>query len=317
MTRVFAPEGAEHRGGRRVRFVALTLAAALVSSVGGWWLAHELDNVGSVDTARHEDAAQQSVDNARQPIDVTVAQETFEEYDPNTFPDTWYIILDKPLSAETQRALTAITVNGDDFREAPRKTWELLKSLGGRLLTDQPTMKMPEHSTWAGTTTSFRLGLESRKTAPVNIDNITAADVNCAPADAAVVVRYPPAGESPMRNLALDLSARSKVLLVEDEEGGRQGKPYFQGASIALGQNQTGSNLQIDAITKNETCTFKLKAAYRVAGEAAPGTPLEILNNGKPFKVEGSPERAVQYFELGLGSVRRIMVGARDGSLRR
>lgn len=280
----------------------MTLAAALVGSTGGWWLAHELDNVGSVDTARHEDSAQRAVDGARPPIDITVAQETFEEYDPDSFPDTWYIILDKPLSAETQQALTAIAINPNDFREAPKRVWELLKPLGGRLLTDQPTMvQTPKNFTAAGTATSFRLGLESRKTAPVNIDSITADDVNCVPADTAVVVRYPPAGESPMRNLALDLSGRSKVLVVEDEEGGRQGKPYFQGASIALGQNQTGTNLKIDAITKNETCTFKLKAAYRVAGEAAPGAPLEILDKGKPFKAEGVPARAIQYFELGIG----------------
>ncbi|MFJ6617645.1 hypothetical protein ACIQOW_08740 [Kitasatospora sp. NPDC091335] len=303
MTSVLAPDGAAHRGGRRVRFVALTVAVALVSSTGGWWLAHELDNMGSVDTARHQDAAQREVDGARPPIDVTVTQDTFEEYDPVSFPNTWYIVLDKPLSAQAQQALTAIPVNPRDFREHVRKVWELLRPMGGRLLTDQPTLvRAPEHFTYNGTATSFRLGLESRKTAPVNIDDITADDVDCVPADAATVVRYPPEGESPMRNLALDLSGRSKVLVVEDE-GGQQGKPYFQGASIALGQNQTGSNLKIDAITKNETCTFKLKADYRVAGEAAPGAPLEILAQGKPFKAEGVPARAVQYFERGYGDV--------------
>ncbi|MFE4425289.1 hypothetical protein [Streptomyces sp. NPDC056817] len=299
MTSVFAPEAAEHRGGRRFRFVALTLVGALVSSTGGWWLAHELDNAGSVDTARHEEAGQQAVDRARQPIDVTVAQEENEEYDPDSFPSTWRIILDKPLSAQTQQALTAITLSPDDDRDASRRVWELLKPLGGRLLTDQPMMtQTPKHFTTGGTVTSFRLGLESRKTAPVNIDSITADDINCFPADAAVVVSYPPAGESMMTNLALDLSGRSKVLVVEDENGGRQGKPYFQGASIALGQNQTGSNLKIDAITQNETCTFKLKAAYRVAGEETPAAPLEILDNGKPFKAEGLPVRAIQHFEL-------------------
>ncbi|MER8046681.1 hypothetical protein [Streptomyces sp. NPDC094032] len=296
---VIAPHVVGLRGPRRVMVVALTLACGLVAGAAGWWVGHSLDNVSAVDTARHEDDGQRAVDRARQPVEVSTAYVAQGDYDPATFPGEWQIVLDKPLSAETQRALTAIRLGYGDDGGASRKVWELLRPLGGRVLAYQPAMsKTPPHFTTGGTVTSIRLGLESLKSAPVNIDDISADAVTCVPADAAVVVSYPPAGDSPVKNLALDLSGRSKVLLVEDEEGGRQGTPYFQGASVALGQNQTGSNLRIDAITQHETCTFTLKASYRVAGEAPPSAPLEILDKGVPFKAEGRPAHPVQHFEL-------------------
>ncbi|MFJ3904604.1 hypothetical protein [Streptomyces sp. NPDC090025] len=202
-------------------------------------------------------------------------------------PETWRVVLDRPLTAPEQRRLG--TLDGD--AEAARG---YLTSLGGRTLRhpssfDDRADLMPR---FTGTdATVFLMNLFSRRQSKLTVLSMEAVDVSCRTPTARTVVDLPPQGGAAYEGVLFDLSTPAAPPIVTDA-GPLQGQPHFAHRKIDLGGGESPGGLRVEAVTRAKTCDWAIEAKYR---DEYQGFGALVLKDGdKPFVAEGTPLKPEQ-----------------------
>jgi hypothetical protein len=268
-------------------YVAVTAALALAGLVLAYYVTFVLDRSTATDRARSDKRAEKAVDREQPAFVSTVTPHDYDQYMPGAIA----VLLDRPLTAREQAALTAMT--GDESR-----VWAFLKSLGGRIV-EHPSYVEPfeDGNRRRGQAQSFDLNLNSDRGTGLTINGMTAVKDSCRAPSAQTIVNLPPAGSEPRQGLLWDLtggaedSPKGPYVL---DEGASQGELYFRRNIVDLGNGQPNMAFRIQPEVSRHTCDWHIVASYT---DTTGSHRQRIPDGSRTFTTEAVPQRPVQYFE--------------------
>ncbi len=281
----FFPEGRDAPRRVRVRAWSISLAVALLITLGGFAGTFAYDLWSTEARLREQRDAERALDADSPPFTGSITYDT----DP---PENFEIVLDRPLTSnevETLRKLTSY------------EAWDFLEPLGGRLIPEFSAGRLGPAGGWSWEpdptpnigTAVFTMTLLSSRRSQLSIVDMTPVDISCTDPTATTLVEFESAGQATYPGVAVDLTDDDPTLLISDE-GFDQGWPYFARRRIDLGGGLEPGGLRVEAATAGQTCEWGLRARYIDARE---NTDEVVLRDGdEPFFVEASPERPEQHW---------------------
>ncbi|TDC74918.1 hypothetical protein [Streptomyces hainanensis] len=276
----FLPEARGASPRTRRRAVVIIVVLGVLSILGGFAVGYSLDLWTTGPRVAAEREATEELDEARAPFTGSISYDT-------SVPDRFKIVLDRPLTPEEQETL---------LRLSDTEIWDFLRPLGGRLIRYPVTMaQLPPGYDLAqqGDTTVFTMNLLSSRETQLSIVDMEPVNVSCTEPAAATVVEVPGQGESFYPGVLTDLSEDAPTLWISDE-GPDQGQPYFSRRRIDLGGGLDPGGLRVEALVRDQSCEWELRARYRDArGEVG---EVVLRDGDRPFFAEAVPADPEQYW---------------------
>ncbi|MGW7510664.1 hypothetical protein ACWGJ0_23545 [Streptomyces massasporeus] len=287
-TEHFIP-GSRHLSPRKRRRLLIAVAAALVVGALGGLLADFVIEVGTAKPRiRAEQDAEKELDSEEDPLVSAI------DYD-QTAPVNLKIVLDRRLTKAEQEKLKSLPFTQQRYGG---DVWNLLRPLGGRMIRYPASMLNPppgfDATNWdRSDATIFKMNLFSDRTSMLSITGMTPVNLSCRPSTAKAVVEIPPQGIEVYSNIAFDLTAHGSGPLIV-EEGEEQGQPFFSRRKIDLGGAMSPGGLRVEAMVREKSCRWEIKAQYR---DASQKSDTVILRDGKkPFFAEALPVDPEQHW---------------------
>ena len=256
------------------------MVLGVLSILGGFAVGYSLDLWTTGPRLAAEREATEEMDEARAPFTASINYDT-------SVPFHYKIVLDRPLTPEEQETLQGL---------AYTEVWDFLHPLGGRLIRYPVIMRQlpPGYdAAQRGDTTVFTMNLLSSRETQLSIVDMEPVNVSCTEPSATTVVEVPPQGEDFYPGVLTDLSEDAPTLWISDE-GPDQGQPYFSRRRIDLGGGLDPGGLRVEALVRDQSCEWELRAQYR---DARGDVGEVILRDGdQPFFAEAVPADPEQYW---------------------
>ncbi|TDC06084.1 hypothetical protein E1265_34980 [Streptomyces sp. 8K308] len=275
----FIPEARGASPRTRRLALAIIVVLGVLATLGGFAVGYGLDLWTTDSRVAAEREATEDMDEARVPFTSSISYDT-------SVPYHYKIVLDRPLTPEEQETLRYLPST---------QVWDFLRPLGGRLIRYPVTLSQlpPGYDPGRGDTTVFTMNFLSSRESQLSIVDMAPVNVSCREPSARTVVEVPPQGEGFYPGVLVDLTADDPTLWISDE-GPDQGQPYFSRRRIDLGGGLDPGGLRVEALVRDQSCEWELRASYR---DARGDEGEVILRDGdRPFSAEAVPADPEQYW---------------------
>ncbi|UED87516.1 hypothetical protein [Streptomyces profundus] len=277
----YLPEG---RGAsRRTRRAALAIVVALglLAGLGGLAVILWFERWSTGSRIGTEKEAERRLDQEKEPFTHSIAYDTSVPYE-------FKVVLDRPLTPEEQATLQATPYD---------EVWEYLRPLGGRLIRyPVATIPLPPGQSdprGPADGTTFTMTLLSERSSQLSIVDMTPVNISCHAPTGRTVVDVPPQGEAFYPGVVVDLEAADPTLFIFDD-GPDQGQPYFSRRRVDVGGGLEPGGLRVEALVRDQSCAWELRARYRDAG--GDSDEMILRDGDQPFFAEAAPDRPEQYW---------------------
>ncbi|MFI1190092.1 hypothetical protein [Streptomyces californicus] len=270
----------------RLLYVVVAAVVVLGGLVSAYYAGYALDWTTSTDRARSDKNAERTVDREQPAFVSTITPRDYEQ----NVPEALYVLLDRPLTASEQAALTGM--NGD-----ASQVWAFMKPLGGRIV-ERASYVAPfeDGNENRGESQTFHLNLNSDRSAGITINGMTAVKDACGAPTAQTVVDIPPAGSQSRQGLLWDMTGgkaeKPKGPYVLDE-GDTQGELFFHHNVVDLGSGQSSMAFTVQPEVSTHTCAWHIDVSYI---DTSGYHTQRIPKGNGTITTEAVPRKPLQYF---------------------
>ncbi|MFJ9109503.1 hypothetical protein [Streptomyces sp. NPDC102283] len=273
----------------KVLLLALFLCVAAVLIGSYFQLGFDLLNVGV--NASAEDAANDAVDSAKPPFNLTVDSRT--GVDDILSSGEVIILFENPLTESEQRRLIRLAHASN---ESPKAT----ENFVGKVLSsfrEEPTVlfagQSPLENPWGRVLTPLQLTMQSDRSGSVVIRSMSLSDIRCSKTSTSTVVSLPPQGGGAVEGLMVDIVKTGGRAPLTKFEGKGGNYPYFSRNFVELGNGQGSWVANLDILSSNQKCRWAMEILYTESGESK----SKKVENEK-FYTSGYPSKPKQLFEF-------------------